>query len=95
MNNKVTPNKKNTRIEGLAYSFIYLPITLRKTYRLRHDQKPIQREYIKSKSPKSQNAIVFYKVLNKIKYILVAIVTVGGTFIPIKTGLKTMPPQDP
>ncbi len=38
---------------------------------------------------------MFYKVLNRITYILVAVITVGGKPIPIKTGLKTMAPHDP
>jgi|LauGreDrversion4_2_1035121.scaffolds.fasta_scaffold1489367_2 hypothetical protein len=59
------------------------------------DHRPIQRANLTSKLPKSQKVSEFENALNKIMYMPVAAVTVGGIPIPINIGLNTIPPPSP
>ena len=90
----IKPNK-NTKILYLLYLFIIDPTKLKNKYVPVLVHRLIQSAYLKLRLPKSQYVQMFEKVLNRIMYILVAAVTVGGTPIPISIGLNTMPPPSP
>lgn len=59
------------------------------------DQRPIHKANRTSKLPNSQKVSELENALNKIMYMPVAAVTVGGIPIPIKIGLNTIPPPSP